>query len=118
MLAKELTTETRVPLRFIEPMYAEAIADLPAGAIWSYEAKLDGYRCLAAKQGKKIELWSRRGNSFKLRWPDIARAIEKLPADTLIDGEVSQSAPTAGCHSMRCSTVGAVRTCNFMRSIF
>ena len=40
------------------------------------------------KQGNKIELWSRRGNSFKLRWPEIARAFEKLPANTLIDGEV------------------------------
>ena len=88
MLTKELATKTRVPLRFIEPMYAEAVGELPSGAIWTYEAKLDGYRCLAAKQGSKIELWSRRGNSFKLRWPEIARAFEKLPADTLIDGEV------------------------------
>jgi bifunctional non-homologous end joining protein LigD len=88
MLTKELPTETRVPLRFIEPMYAEAVSGLPEGSIWTYEAKLDGYRCLAAKQGNKVDLWSRRGTSFKSRWPEIARAFEMLPADTLIDGEV------------------------------
>jgi bifunctional non-homologous end joining protein LigD len=30
----------------------------------------------------------RRGNGFTDRFPQIVRACEKLPADTLIDGEV------------------------------
>lgn len=34
-------------------MYAEAVRGLPDGALWTYEAKLDGYRCLAAKQGRR-----------------------------------------------------------------
>jgi ATP-dependent DNA ligase len=88
MLTKELTIKTRVPLRFIEPMYAEAVGELPDGAIWTYEAKLDGYRCLAAKTTTGVELWSRRGNSFKSRFPAIARACENLPPETLVDGEV------------------------------
>jgi hypothetical protein len=33
-------------------------------------------------------LWSRRGNLFTARFPEITRACEKLPSDTLIDGEV------------------------------
>jgi bifunctional non-homologous end joining protein LigD len=33
-------------------------------------------------------LWSRRGNGFTGRFPEIARACENLPPDTLIDGEV------------------------------
>ena len=33
-------------------------------------------------------LWSRRGNGFTARFPAIARACEKLPVDTLIDGEL------------------------------
>jgi len=32
--------------------------------------------------------WSRRGNGFTDRFPQIVRACEKLPPDTLIDGEV------------------------------
>ena len=52
-------------------------------------AKLDGYRCLAAKQSSSVVLWSRRGNDFTTRFSDIARACDKLPPDTLIDGEVA-----------------------------
>ena len=64
------------------------VCQLPAGAGWKYEAKLDGYRCLAAKRSNGVVLWSRRGNGFTDRFPQIARACEKLPPDTLIDGEV------------------------------
>jgi ATP-dependent DNA ligase len=63
-------------------------AELPDSGAWSYEAKLDGHRCLAAKRGSGTVLWSRNGNGFTDRFPQIARACEKLPADTLIDGEV------------------------------
>src|SRR6266545_5026109 len=69
-------------------MYAEAVGELPDGGLWSYEAKLDGYRCLAAKRSGGVVLWSRRGNGFTTRFPEIARACEKLPPETLIDGEV------------------------------
>jgi ATP-dependent DNA ligase len=33
-------------------------------------------------------LWSRRGNGFTARFPEIARARENLLPDTLFDGEV------------------------------
>jgi bifunctional non-homologous end joining protein LigD len=69
-------------------MYAEAVRELPDGGLWTYEAKLDGYRCLAAKRNGGVVLWSRRGNGFTARFPEIAHACEKLPPDTLIDGEV------------------------------
>jgi ATP-dependent DNA ligase len=67
---------------------AEAVRELPDGGLWTYEAKFDGYRCLAAKRSSGVVLWSRRGNGFTARFPEIARACEKLPPDTLIDGEV------------------------------
>jgi len=51
MLTKELATTERIQPRFIEPMYAEAVRELPEGNIWLYEAKLDGYRCLTARRG-------------------------------------------------------------------
>ena len=69
-------------------MQVVPVAELPDGGIWSYEAKLDGYRCLAAKRGSSVALWSRNGNGFTDRFSQIARACEKLPPDTLIDGEV------------------------------
>jgi len=33
-------------------------------------------------------LWSRRGNLFTTQFPHIARACERLPADTLLDSEI------------------------------
>lgn len=69
-------------------MYAQAVREIPSGGAWIYEAKLDGYRCLAAKQGNSVVLWSRRGNLFTSRFPEIAEAFETLSPDTMIDGEV------------------------------
>src|SRR6266542_3041316 len=88
MTTRILSIVKQAPLSFIEPMYAEAAPELPDGGLWSYEAKLDGYRCLAAKRNGGVVLWSRRGNGFTSRFPEIACACEKLPPDTLIDGEV------------------------------
>ena len=69
-------------------MQVAPVRVLPDGGKWTYEAKLDSYRCLAARRGSGVVLWSRRGNGFTDRFPQIVRACEKLPADTLIDGEV------------------------------
>jgi bifunctional non-homologous end joining protein LigD len=88
MVTKVLSTAKRVEPRFIEPMYASAVRELPDGDAWTYEAKLDGYRCLAAKRQGGVILWSRRGTLFTGRFPTIEHACEKLPPDTLIDGEV------------------------------
>ena len=85
MLTKDLSTAKSVQPCFIEPMYAELCRELPDGGLWTYEAKLDGYRCLAAKRSEKALLWSRRGNGFTGRFPEIARGCD-LPPDTMIDG--------------------------------
>jgi bifunctional non-homologous end joining protein LigD len=88
MLTKEFSKLPVIRLSFIEPMYTQAVSELPNGDLWTYEAKLDGYRCLAAKQDGRVVLWSRRGNGFTARFHDIADACANLPPDTLIDGEV------------------------------
>jgi DNA ligase D-like protein (predicted ligase) len=73
---------------FIEPMYARAVEKLPEDPNWLYEIKLDGYRCLAGRDSKGVILWSRRGNLFTTQFSRIARALERLEVDTLIDGEI------------------------------
>ena len=40
------------------------------------------------KQQRRVVLWSRRGNLFTARFPEIARACQAMPTDTMIDGEV------------------------------
>jgi len=88
MLTKELSTLPAVQPSFIEPTQVSAVRQLPDSGAWTYEAKLDSYRCLAARRSNGVVLWSRRGTNFTARFPAIAPACEKLPTDTLIDGEV------------------------------
>jgi len=78
MLTQTLSPLKRVQPSFIEPMYAEAVRVLPDGGLWTYEAKLDGYRCLAA-QSNPAELRSGRGAAMDLRTgslrsPGLARS--------------------------------------------
>jgi hypothetical protein len=47
-------------IKFIEPMYARLVNELPEGKDWLDEVKLDGYRCLAGRDSTGVMLWSRR----------------------------------------------------------
>ena len=69
-------------------MYALPVQNLPRGNEWLYEVKFDGYRCLAGRDASGVTLWSRRGNFFTNQFPDIAHACERLPSNTLVDGEI------------------------------
>ena len=86
--ATGLSTIQPANVHFIEPMYAIAVQSTPSGNGWLYEVKFDGYRCLAGRDKNGVTLWSRRRNLFTDQFPQIARACERLPADTLLDGEV------------------------------
>ena len=61
---------------------------LPEGPDWLYELKLDGYRAIAAKAADRVQLCSRNQNDFGARYPSIAKALENLPNDTVVDGEI------------------------------
>jgi len=63
-------------------------ASLPDGDDWIREIKLDGYRALAFRSGGKLQLRSRNDNDMAARYPVIAKALAKMPDDTVIDGEV------------------------------
>jgi bifunctional non-homologous end joining protein LigD len=88
MTTKELLAVPPAKPRFIEPMYALAVKNLPDGEEWLYEVKFDGYRCLAGRRNDGVTLWSRRGNLFTAQFPHITAACERLPPDTLLDGEI------------------------------
>src|SRR5215469_7442196 len=73
---------------FIEPMLCGAVSELPSGPEWSYELKLDGYRGLAIKAGGLCKLLSRNGKDLTARFRVITRALQPLPDDTMLDGEI------------------------------
>jgi len=57
---------------------------------WLYEEKLDRWRMLAYKDGGRVRLVSRNGRDHTRRFHDIAAAVSKLSARTLVlDGEVA-----------------------------
>jgi len=56
---------------------------------WLFERKLDGERCLAFRQGKKVRLLSRNKKKLNAPYPEIVEALEKQPADDfIVDGEI------------------------------
>ena len=73
---------------FIEPMLLLRTSHLPEEAQWLYELKLDGYRAIAAKSKGKVRLWSRNENDFGTRYPTVAAALDALPDETVVDGEI------------------------------
>ncbi len=61
---------------------------LPEGPDWIYELKLDGYRALAIKTDGKVKLCSRNDKDFNARYPGLVNALESMPDETVLDGEV------------------------------
>jgi bifunctional non-homologous end joining protein LigD len=57
---------------------------------WFYEEKVDGWRMLAYKDGERVRLVSRNGRDHTRRFADLAAAVAKLSARTLVlDGEIA-----------------------------
>ncbi len=65
-----------------------ATNSLPDTESWLYELKFDGYRAIAFKSKGKDQLQSRNNQDFTVRYSAIAKALHKLPDETVIDGEV------------------------------
>jgi ATP-dependent DNA ligase len=71
------------------PMEAKPVAELPKGDNWVYEPKWDGFRCLAFRKGKEVLLQSKAGQPLGRYFPEMAEALEKLPAKQFVlDGEI------------------------------
>jgi bifunctional non-homologous end joining protein LigD len=57
---------------------------------WVYEEKYDGWRVLAYKKGREVQLVSRAGRDLTRRFPELVTAVAALKAGTLLlDGEVA-----------------------------
>src|SRR3982751_3491263 len=71
-------------------MEARQEAELPRGAGWQFEPKWDGFRCLAIRDGDKVELLSRSGKTLARYFPDMVAALERLnPKRFILDGELA-----------------------------
>jgi ATP-dependent DNA ligase len=75
--------------RSYPPMEAEPAAELPEGPEWQYEPKWDGFRCLAFRDGGKIDLQSKSQKSLSRYFPELVAALAALKAKSFVlDGEI------------------------------
>ena len=74
----------------IRPMEARLAESLPdAGGPWQYEPKWDGFRCLAFKTGRSVELKGKSGKSLARFFPEVVTLIEEVSArNFVVDGEL------------------------------
>ena len=71
------------------PMEAKSVEQLPTGEGWQYEPKWDGFRCLAFRDGTRIDLQSKSGQPLGRYFPEVVEALSKLKArQFVIDGEI------------------------------
>src|ERR1051325_5104960 len=71
------------------PMEALSVDKIPAGDAWQYEPKWDGFRCLIFRDGDKVELQSKAGQTLGRYFPEIVESVEGLRArQFVLDGEI------------------------------
>jgi bifunctional non-homologous end joining protein LigD len=101
---------------FVEPMLLLPSSELPNGAAWLYELKLDGYRAVAFKSGGEVHLRSGNDSDFNRKYPAIRKALAAIPDETVIDGEIVALDESAGRHSISFRTTALRRRQSFITS--
>jgi ATP-dependent DNA ligase len=82
-----MADDSNMERRHIDTMWKQK--DIQAFySIRTFLLKHDGYRAIAFKTGGNLHLRSRNDNDFALRYPVIAKALNALPDETVVDGEI------------------------------
>jgi ATP-dependent DNA ligase len=72
------------------PMEALSVDEVPTGAEWQYEPKWDGFRCVAFRDGAKIDLQSKAGQPLARYFPEVVETLRNLDAKKFVlDGELA-----------------------------
>src|SRR5712671_2949164 len=58
---------------------------------WVYKEKVDGYRMVAHKNGNAVQLISRQDKEFTQRFPELAKAVAALGAESVISSSSADS---------------------------
>jgi bifunctional non-homologous end joining protein LigD len=91
----DLEGAVRGALQRTQPLALAMIVEAPPeGDEWLHEIKHDGYRIVARIEEGEVRLVSRNGKDWTKEFPQVARAVGRLPAGTaLLDGEVAAVLP-------------------------
>jgi ATP-dependent DNA ligase len=75
--------------RSYPPMEARLVDELPTGKNWQYEPKWDGFRCVAFRDGEKVDLMSKAGKPLSRYFPDVVAMLQSLKHNRFVlDGEI------------------------------
>jgi ATP-dependent DNA ligase len=70
-------------------MEARLVDELPTGSDWQYEPKWDGFRCLAFRDGDKVDLMSKAGKPLSRYFPELVEMLQRVKAKRFVlDGEI------------------------------
>jgi ATP-dependent DNA ligase len=80
----------KLPIRpGYEPAEARQESALPTGDRWQFEPKWDGFRCLAFKDGERVDLRSKSNKPLDRYFPEVVAAVRALPLRAgVFDGEL------------------------------
>jgi ATP-dependent DNA ligase len=71
------------------PMEADPASELPSGPNWHYEPKWDGFRCIAFRDGNRVDLESKSGKPLTRYFPELVAALRAVRAERFVlDGEI------------------------------
>jgi bifunctional non-homologous end joining protein LigD len=83
-----MSRTSTLPKRRLQPMIA-SLTDAPFDdANWVFEDKFDGFRLVAEIRHGKVALDSRNGKIISRSYIEVARALESVRRDAVIDGEL------------------------------
>jgi bifunctional non-homologous end joining protein LigD len=82
-----MSRQSTLPKR-LQPMLA-TLTDAPFDdAAWIFEDKYDGFRMVSEIRRGKVALYSRNGKIISDSYIEVAKALEGVKADAVIDGEL------------------------------
>ena len=86
---KEFTMSLPIEAPFA-PMDALLTDEIPIGDEWEYEPKWDGFRCLVFREGNKLQLQSKSGQSLTRYFPELTSEFLRFDTDRFVlDGEIA-----------------------------
>ena len=77
------------PGKILQPMLAGSSKEIFNDPTWIYELKWDGYRILAHISEKGVLLQSRNGVNMNQKFPELAKELETVEHEAILDGEVT-----------------------------
>ena len=88
---------------------AELLAGAGDGDELFVEDKYDGVRAQAHQQAGRVELYSRTLDTVTHRFPEVVAALETLPKDFILDGEIVAAGPPGAEGEPRCLPFSALQ---------